>query len=840
MVTEERVQKGIPTSEILEISKEGREIFASNCRSVVLPPSICIVDSSSSPRPSETTQSSRSPCSSRSSSSLSSCSTSLWWDPLVWFLLVGNFFIYLDRGIIPGTTVEINAFISSTTQTSSPDSLLGLLQSSFIAGLSVGSPCFGHAVHLYKPFLLLSVGLGVWTAALVTAALAAPAQSFTLLFLGRMLSGVGEAAFVAIAFPFLAGYAEKREKTSQGVYGAQQQPPRNQGGAIEEGQGRKPFITRSEGEPTAALSSGKSVNEKHDGAETSGCCDSRSGCSVSSPFKRKNEAFTPPVSPGASAPCVRPICVSSASSSPSCSPSSSCLSSCIGSPSSDPCGTRVPGSSSFPTACLYGSPAPSANQQADRRRGSDSRDTAVRVHEEEEQEKRKSSPLQGRLLGVFLCMLPLGVASGIAYGATAARFTALGWPVAYGLLACIGFILSLTACVFRDCTDDYELASSPAPRSFPCHRVISPTPLHTVQSGVASRFEVTGDIQPGEAEGERNSESSLSRFAVIEKRKQEVQRGNETREAREEKGSPVKPPFSLVEAHRNVVEEDTRCSPRVAACPLSSSHSVKDSPSLSDCESQRKLSARFGFSEDFPLSSSVGAPLSSPLLEKDKKGQQENNGEGDAVDVFHRGVPDHVRPPLPSSPSSAPSLWAETCILLSSRPFLFLCVAAASYAALCQALATFAANFLLGLGLFENELHAGLATGIVAAAAGLAGLFCFSCQILGVCWPVSPDNPNAIHTRRDTSTRLFIQVPMRVCINGFRGLACKFVYSPSSTHRWTFCVGVGMWIARKRGFVENSSTGVFRRDPSSSRREVPTCLVERSRRDAYICMHSAV
>lgn len=46
-----------------------------------------------------------------------------------------------------------------------------------------------------------------------------------------------------------------------------------------------------------------------------------------------------------------------------------------------------------------------------------------------------------------------------------------------------------------------------------------------------------------------------------------------------------------------------------------------------------------------------------------------------------------------------------------------------------------------------------------------------------------------------------------MCIGGFRGLACKVevVYGPSSTERWAFSVGVGMWTARKRGLVGDSS-----------------------------------
>lgn len=655
--------------------------------------------------------------------------------------------MYLDRGIIPGTTVEINAFISSTTHTSSPDSLLGLLQSSFIAGLSVGSPCFGHAVHTYKPFLLLSVGLGVWTAALLTAALAAPAQSFAMLLFGRMLSGVGEAAFVAIAFPFLAGYAEKREKTSHGVlYRGRNQPQRpnsHKGGATteEEEQGRESTQPRLARDSATTLERDeRQSGTSRDGKSISACCGSSSvsnrRCEGISPLSKKEKevVLKPTASPPSSTSSPRSMCLAGSSSS-----SSSSCSSCVVLPSPrGPPGSRIPpsGSSRLPPAFSRTAVCPSVSVsfppsgEAEQAGACvDPRELLVRIDGEEEgQEGRKSSSLQGRLLGVFLCMLPLGVASGIAYGATAARLTALGWPVAYALLACVGFILSVTACcLFRDCTDDPVSSSSSA--CPPRHQLAASSP--TPRSGVAPRGRAAVVERPEDGEEERqgqaNFASSISAVVKEEKEGEEAKKENDRkRESMKELLAKKPSPPSLLEARgTDAGESETRYTPRLLA-PLSLHTPVEAAPSLSTRE---RVSASPAASEDCHPSSSLESPLSLPLLEKAKKKQQTNSdGEGTTRNGALSGIADHSRPSLPSSLTSAapaPSLWAETCVLVSSRPFLFLCAAAASYAAVCQALATFAANFLLGLGLFETELHAGLATGIVAASAGLAGL-CFS------------------------------------------------------------------------------------------------------------------
>jgi hypothetical protein len=102
------------------------------------------------------------------------------------------------------------------------DTYFGVLQSSFIVGLSISMPVFANLVHsqvliralsphrffyflfIYlnvsylcrqPPFLLVGIGLAVWCASAFVAGLAQAANSYTLLFLGRMLSGVGEASF---------------------------------------------------------------------------------------------------------------------------------------------------------------------------------------------------------------------------------------------------------------------------------------------------------------------------------------------------------------------------------------------------------------------------------------------------------------------------------------------------------------------------------------------------------------------------------------------------------------------------------------------------------------------
>lgn len=101
---------------------------------------------------------------------------------------------FIDRGIIPGSTNEFNAFIEQNIHTDTPDVYLGLLQSSFVVGYVVGSMVFSHLVHQYGRFFLVAVGCSIWILALLLSGASFHSGSYVFLLFSRMLSGVGEAS----------------------------------------------------------------------------------------------------------------------------------------------------------------------------------------------------------------------------------------------------------------------------------------------------------------------------------------------------------------------------------------------------------------------------------------------------------------------------------------------------------------------------------------------------------------------------------------------------------------------------------------------------------------------
>lgn len=96
------------------------------------------------------------------------------------FLLLVQFIIYVDRGIIPGMTelallrsapsmmyvlgctMELNSFVSNSVNTSRPSMYIGILQAAFILGVSCGCPIFAHFSHKTTPSTLLAYGLLAW------------------------------------------------------------------------------------------------------------------------------------------------------------------------------------------------------------------------------------------------------------------------------------------------------------------------------------------------------------------------------------------------------------------------------------------------------------------------------------------------------------------------------------------------------------------------------------------------------------------------------------------------------------------------------------------------------
>lgn len=121
------------------------------------------------------------------------------------FILL-NFFTYTDRGIIPGASREFSSFSANASDTTlfiirNPDAGLGILQAGFILGYSVAITICGHLVHSVPWKKMTMLGFAVWICAVFLSALSYSFDSYFVLFVARVLTGVSEASFQVIAPP---------------------------------------------------------------------------------------------------------------------------------------------------------------------------------------------------------------------------------------------------------------------------------------------------------------------------------------------------------------------------------------------------------------------------------------------------------------------------------------------------------------------------------------------------------------------------------------------------------------------------------------------------------------
>jgi MFS family permease len=73
-------------------------------------------------------------------------------------------------------------------------------------GLLVASVVFAEACKRHSAFRLLGIGMGIWAAA---CALCGVSANYGMLITARMIVGVGEASFVAMAAPFIGTWASE-------------------------------------------------------------------------------------------------------------------------------------------------------------------------------------------------------------------------------------------------------------------------------------------------------------------------------------------------------------------------------------------------------------------------------------------------------------------------------------------------------------------------------------------------------------------------------------------------------------------------------------------------------
>ena len=126
------------------------------------------------------------------------------------FITFISFIGYMDRGIIPGASVQINAFIAQQfPDNENPDTLFGLLQSAFVAGYSVSCLISTNALHTHTWDFVLLVTMVLFTLTLVGCGLSGESfGNYYMLLAFRALSGGSEAACLCIFPPLIQDRAK--------------------------------------------------------------------------------------------------------------------------------------------------------------------------------------------------------------------------------------------------------------------------------------------------------------------------------------------------------------------------------------------------------------------------------------------------------------------------------------------------------------------------------------------------------------------------------------------------------------------------------------------------------
>ena len=145
-----------------------------------------------------------------------------WFSPkrLLYLLCLVAIALYLDRGVVSSAAVSGQPPGGSDEDDASKDEKgyglqgefnvdyaeYGVLQSVFVIGLLVGAPIFSELSRSVNAFTLIAIGLGACAVGDLGCALS---PNFQFLLLMRIIVGVGEASFVALAAPFIDDHAPK-------------------------------------------------------------------------------------------------------------------------------------------------------------------------------------------------------------------------------------------------------------------------------------------------------------------------------------------------------------------------------------------------------------------------------------------------------------------------------------------------------------------------------------------------------------------------------------------------------------------------------------------------------
>ncbi len=122
-----------------------------------------------------------------------------------------NMLTYMDRGSVTPAVqyIAVDATIAGVNATLT-QSQTGAVYSVFMAGFFVMTPVFVGLGGVLTSKLIINIGIGVWAAAVV---LAAVSQSYPMLMFARALTGVGEAAYASFTVTIVDNVCPRASRT---------------------------------------------------------------------------------------------------------------------------------------------------------------------------------------------------------------------------------------------------------------------------------------------------------------------------------------------------------------------------------------------------------------------------------------------------------------------------------------------------------------------------------------------------------------------------------------------------------------------------------------------------
>ena len=127
--------------------------------------------------------------------------------PLLVYLTVVNLIIYIDRGTVGSLISELK---TDDKGLGLSEEQAGMLGSGFMFGFMVTCPLFAHLVQFSTISVMTFVGLSIWILGNV---LACTAESFSVILIARILTGVGEAPICPLIPPVIMDIAPAKSKS---------------------------------------------------------------------------------------------------------------------------------------------------------------------------------------------------------------------------------------------------------------------------------------------------------------------------------------------------------------------------------------------------------------------------------------------------------------------------------------------------------------------------------------------------------------------------------------------------------------------------------------------------